>query len=122
MRKACALAVVFAGCAHGVCTDCPSATLTANGATELTLGVGDMITYAWSSERADIASSTVAIQPTADRCGNKDGAWVVDTLMGTSQPSPLLDCQSGFEYTLTFTVVQRATSEAASSIVTIVVR
>lgn len=122
MRKACALAAVLAGCASGVCTDCPSATLTANGATELTLGAGDMVTYAWASEHADLASSTVAIQPTADNCGNKDGAWVVDTLMGDTPPSPLLACQSGFAYTLTFTVVQKASSETASSIVTILVR
>lgn len=125
MRDVRAVAAVLAaatsggGCASGACVDCPSATLTANGATDLTLGVGEMVTYAWSSEHADTASSTVRIAPGADRCGNQDGVWVVDTLMGTSSPSPLLACQSGFEYTLTFNVVRQATGETASSSVTI---
>ena len=50
-----------------------------------------------------------------------DGPWVINTLQGTTAPSPLLACQSGFTYTLTFTVTQQSTNTSTSSLVTIVV-
>ncbi len=105
----------LAGCAQGNCPDCPAATLTANGATALHAHVGDAIVYEWTSHNADVASSTVAMQPNADHCGNVDGPWVVATLSGTSQPSPILDCQLGTTYTLAFTVEQSATGESATA-------
>ena len=111
----------LAACAQGACATCPSATLTANDSTDLAAHVGDMIAYAWSSEHADTATSTVAIAPTHDNCVNMDGPWVIDTLQGTIDPSPLLACQSGFTYTLTFTVTQSSTGTTTSSLVTIAV-
>jgi len=116
------LALVFvAGCASGVCDSCPSVTLTANGSNDLAAAAGTDVAYAWSSEHADSASSTVTISPGPDACGNHDGPWVVATLTGTTDPIPLLACQSGFAYTLTVEVTQAATGETATSSVTIAV-
>jgi hypothetical protein len=42
-------------------------------------------------------------------------------LTGTTDPLPLLACQSGFSYTLAVAVTQSATGDSASSSVTITV-
>ena len=109
----------LAACASSVCDTCPTATLTANGQTALTAGVGDTITYAWSSTNADTGSSTVTMAPTADRCGNHDGPWVVATPAGSVGPSPILACQTGTTYTLSFVATQADTGDAATAVVTI---
>ncbi len=111
---------VVAGCAQGQLE--PSASLTANGVTALNASVGDPITYAWQASNADAAASTVQIAPSDDRCGNVDGPWVVSSLAGTTAPLPLLACQSGFVYTLTFTATDDSTDETSSAIVTITVQ
>jgi hypothetical protein len=113
------LGVLATGCADGECTTCPTATLTANGKTELRVPAGELITYAWSSANADAASSSVEIRPSADACGNTDGPWVVRTLEGTTAPEPLLACQAGFSYTLSFTAVQTDSGDRATATVTI---
>ena len=61
-----ALAGAASGCAQGACSTCPVASLTANGSTDLSANVGDMVGYEWTSSNADTASSTVAIMPTPD--------------------------------------------------------
>jgi hypothetical protein len=109
----------LAGCARGVCDDCPTATLTANGETSLDAPVGEMISYAWSSTNAETGSSTVTMAPAADRCGNHDGPWVVATLAGSAGPSPILACQAGTTYTLSFTATQDTTGDSATAVVTI---
>jgi len=114
--------IALAGCAQGECTTCLTAQLTANGSDSLEMRAGDQIAYAWASANADVASSTVAISPTADGCGNTDGPWVVSTLDGSLAPQPLLACQSGFTYTLTFTVADSASGDHASSVLAIAVR
>jgi hypothetical protein len=121
LLAAAAVAIPLSGCAEGTCATCPTAQLTANGSAVLDAQVGDEIAYAWSSINADVASSTVAISPTADACGNSDGPWVVSTLDGSLAPQPLLACQSGFTYTLTFTVQQSASGDQAESVLAIVV-
>ena len=103
------------------CDTCPTVTLTANGSGELTAAAGTEVAYAWTSENADSASSTVTISPGPDGCGNTNGPWVVSTLTGTTDPLPLLPCQSGFSYTLAVEVVQAATGATATSSVTIAV-
>lgn len=118
-RVALVIACAAAGCAEGECTRCPTAALTANGATELTAHVGDRIEYAWASTNADVASSAVQITSAEDRCGNRDGRWVIETTNGSRAPEPLLACQAGFAYELSFTVVQSATGDAATARVTI---
>jgi len=82
---------------------------------------GTNVAYAWSSTNADAVSSSVTISPGPDGCGNRNGPWVVATLTGTTDPLPLLPCQSGFSYTLSVEVAQSATGEMASSSVTITV-
>jgi hypothetical protein len=110
---------LLSGCARGFCDDCPTATMTANNQTALTAAVGDMITYAWSSTNAETGSSTVTMAPTADRCGNHDGPWVVATLAGSVGPNPILACQTGTTYTLSFIATQGDTGDAATAVVTI---
>jgi hypothetical protein len=111
-----------AGCAQGVCTDCPTTTLTANGQTTLAAHVGDQVAYAWSSTNADTATSTLAMTPAADLCGNKDGPWVVSTTAGAIAAAGLLPCQAGTTYTLALTVTQTTTSDTATATVTIAVQ
>ena len=122
-RSAGSLSIIaaLAGCATGVDADAPSASLTANGSTDLAAHVGDQVAYAWSATNASTATSTVTITPTADHCGNTDGPWVVTTLSGSTMPAPLLACQSGFTYALELTVTQASTGETDSAIVTIAV-
>ena len=103
------------------CDTCPSVTLTANGSADLAAPPGTAVAYAWTSTRADSASSTVTISPGPDGCGNTNGPWVVSTLTGTTDPLPLLPCQSGFSYTLAVEVTQDATGATATSSVTIAV-
>ncbi|HEV7556464.1 MAG TPA: hypothetical protein VGO00_13450 [Kofleriaceae bacterium] len=110
--------VLVTGCAGGFYMG-PEATLVANGSTELDAKAGDMITYTWTSSNADTASSSVSIEPHADACGNSDGPWVVASLAGETEPSPLLACQRGFNYDLTFTVVQSDTGDTAQATVRI---
>jgi hypothetical protein len=81
-----------------------------------------MIAYTWTSSNADKASSSVSIQPHADACGNIDGPWVVASLAGETDPVPLLTCQRGFNYDLTFTVVQSDSGDTAEATVHIVVQ
>jgi hypothetical protein len=109
------------GCAHGICDDCPTATLTANGDTELLVYAGDMVVYAWGSTNADTGKSTVEMAPEADSCGNKDGPWVVATPSGTTPPLPILPCQAGTTYTLSFIVDQTVTGDSATAVLTIAV-
>jgi hypothetical protein len=96
--------------------------LTANGATELTAAVGTQVAYSWTSDNADMATSTVTISPGPDACGNKDGPWVISTLTGTTDPLPLLECQAGFAYALEVEVEQLATGATATASVTITVQ
>jgi hypothetical protein len=95
--------------------------LTGNGQTELLVYPGEMVAYTWASTNADTAKSTVAMAPTVDSCGNKDGPWVVATPSGTIPPSPILPCQSGTTYTLSFIADQTETGDSATALLTIAV-
>jgi hypothetical protein len=126
VRSAVVLVLVcVSGCAAAgsdACESCPSVTLTANGSGDLAAAPGTAVAYAWASEHADSASSTVTISPGPDGCGNTNGPWVVSTLTGTTDPLPLLPCQAGFSYTLAVEVTQDATGATATSTVTIAVQ
>src|SRR5579863_8040092 len=111
--------LALGACAHGVCEDCPTAQLTANGETMLAGHVGDSVSYAWTSTNADTAASTVEMSPAVDQCGNQDGPWVVSTTTGTVGPVDLLPCQAGTTYTLAFTATQSSTGDAATATLTI---
>ena len=118
------VALLGSGCAAAggdTCETCPTVTLTANGSDSLAVPAGTTVAYAWTSMHADSATSTVTVSPGPDGCGNRNGPWVVSTLTGTTDPLPLLACQSGFSYTLTVEVAQSATGDTATASVTIAV-
>jgi plastocyanin len=96
-------------------TTAPIASLKANGSSEITVNVGDLVIYTWSSSNADSASSTMSMSPTADSCGNVNGAWVVNTTSGSLPPIAVLECQRGITYTLTLIAKQSASGKTASS-------
>ncbi|HEY5937855.1 MAG TPA: hypothetical protein VIU61_24570 [Kofleriaceae bacterium] len=112
--------IAFAGCATG--TTNPTATLTANGETELVADVGQDVIYEWSSEHADTAQSTVTIDDAADACGNTNGPWVIETPEGARAPEPILPCQAGERYTIQLQVSERASGERATATLVITVR
>ena len=122
MLVAIAAAGTLAGCASGLCDSCPTASLTANGQSDLEVDVGTEIAYAWTSTNADLARSTVAIDSGADACGNTDGPWVISTLEGMRPPEPILPCQAGTSYTLELEVVQTATEASETAALFIRVR
>jgi hypothetical protein len=113
----------IAGCASGVCDSCPSVALDVNGMAAITAPTGTPLTYTWSSNNADSASSTVTVAPTSpDACGIASGMpWVVDTVAGTTDPVALADCQSGSVYTLEVVVTQASTGDTASTTVVVTV-
>lgn len=124
MRFVLVVVLGLAGCAAAMsdtCDTCPTVTLTANGSADLAAAPGTEVAYAWTSQHADSASSTVTISPGPDGCGNTNGPWVVSTLTGTTDPIALLPCQSGFSYTLAVEVTQDATGATATSSITIAV-
>jgi len=110
------------GCASGVCDSCPTATLTANGETELVVDVGTPIAYAWTSSHADAASSTVTIGDAPDACGNTNGPWVITSVEGSLEPEPILACQAGETYTMELEVVDSASAERETASLVLVVR
>ena len=112
--------VALIGCAAGDRAS-PTATLTANDAATLDAHAGDTITYAWSSENGDTGTSAVMMSPGPDACGNHDGPWVIDDLAGMTDPAPILACQVGTTYALTFTVAQSDSDQTATAAITIVV-
>lgn len=123
MLRIAVIALGLSGCASGVCDDCPSVTLSVNGASEVTAATGTPLTYTWSSTNADSATSTVTVEPVSpDACGIVNGPWVVHTVAGTSEPVPLASCQAGSTYTLVVTVAQATTGESASAQVVVIAR
>lgn len=110
----------LAGCATG--TSNPTATLTANGETDLVIAVGEDVVYEWSSQNADTAQSTVMLDDAADACGNTNGPWVIATPEGALEPAPILPCQAGERYTMQLQVSESATGERATATLVISVR
>jgi hypothetical protein len=114
------LVIWIAGCASG--TSSPTATLTANGETELVIDVGADVAYEWSSSNADTAQSTVTLDDAADACGNTNGPWVVSTPEGSLEPARILPCQAGERYTMELQVTESASGERATASLVITVR
>ena len=112
--------IALAGCATG--TTNPTATLTANGESELSVDVGQDVVYEWSSQYADTAESTVTLDDAADACGNTNGPWVITTPEGALEPAPILPCQAGERYTMQLQVSESETGERATATLVITVR
>jgi putative lipoic acid-binding regulatory protein len=97
----------------------PTAALTANGTSSITVNPGDNVTYAWSSSNADTASSSLTMSPTVDACGTAQGAaWVASTVNGGTTAAAQ-NCQAGITYAITYTVKQSSTGRTASSTVNV---
>ncbi len=77
----------------------------------VTANVGDTITYQWSSARGTSYASFDTISPNnADGCGNTTGPAGFNSAGGTSPAYSLVACQSGYTYTMTYTVTAANTA------------
>jgi hypothetical protein len=86
----------------------------------VTAKVGDTIAYRWNSTNGALYSLKDVISPhDKDACGNVSGVGL-RTASGTTPAYPLLACQSGFTYTMTYTAT--AYGATASDTITIAVR
>jgi YD repeat-containing protein len=96
----------------------PTATLTANAATSITVNVGDTVNYVWSSTYADSGTSTVNTN-IQDACGTVSGSpWGANDT-GNHGSGAIAPCQAGVTYTLTYTARQSSTGRTATSTVTV---
>ena len=102
----------------------PTASITVNGQTDITVNIGEPINYAWSSTNAVSATSTFTVD-TEDTCNSGTGPfpWVAGTLSGTAaaSDSTIYSCQAGHTYIITYTVTG-ATGLKASDAITVHVR
>lgn len=91
----------------------PTADLVANGEEddELTVSMGDTITYVWTSANAASGSSILQIrnpsgsQVSSDPCGNPSGPFGINGTSG-SISGVIASCQAGFTYMITYTATQ----------------
>lgn len=101
----------------------PTASLTANGQSSITVSPGTNITYQWSSSNADTYWSTVtSISPGgSDACGNaQGGSWAANSASG-SLSAAAASCQAGYTYTIVYYAEESSTGQEASSAITIAV-
>jgi hypothetical protein len=93
----------------------PVASLTVNGVHDLTLNVGDKISYAWNAINADKFTSTYTANGAPACTGS--GAWIANTGSGSYPPSAIPASIAGCSYTLTYTVSSSKTGANASDTV-----
>ncbi len=98
-----------------------SFTISRNGGSfthSVTASVGDTITYKWSSTNGASYSFYDAIGPSgADGCNNKSGPTsFTPAAGGTAGPYSLISCQSGYTYTMTYTVTAASGAMASDTI------
>jgi subtilase family serine protease len=91
-----------------------TASLTANGAHNLAVGVGSTITYSWSSANAVSAVSSYTVD------GGEPHPWVANTLSGSTSGT-VAASQAGHTYVITYTVTNPA-GQTSSDQVTIAVQ
>ena len=87
----------------------PTATLTANGSSDITVNVGDTIRYAWSSTNGSSATSTVTDN------GVGPYAWTTSSLSG-SATGGIGSWQAGHTYVITYKVIGASGATASASI------
>lgn len=93
----------------------PSASLTVNGTNDVSVSVGDRITFNWSSKNATSAQSTVA-SDSSDRCKAKL-AFPVTKGNGFYRFGPLGACRAGHTYTITYTTLNSEGKQASASVI-----
>ena len=110
--------------AFGILTSTPTATLTANGSSDITVDVGDVLNYAWSSTGGVSAASTILdVASDGARSGplpwiGGSGQKIAATLAGSLKNSTVAASQAGHTYTVTYTVTaQNGQTSSATLIV-----
>ncbi|HEY4516903.1 MAG TPA: hypothetical protein VJG64_03055 [Candidatus Paceibacterota bacterium] len=89
----------------------PTATLTSNGSTDLTVNVGDTLNHVWSSTGGSSYSSAYTGSPSS--CGS--GTWITGNTASGSPPGAVVAAgSSGCTYTVTYTVTGPGGSTAAT--------
>lgn len=93
----------------------PTASLTGNGSKDVTVKVGEKVTYVWTSSNANIFSSNY----TSNKCGKND-AWAIKTKEGSITSSPMIAGHVGCVYNMNYVVKDKTTGKTAKD--TVVVR
>ncbi|MDB5238360.1 MAG: hypothetical protein JWM46_630 [Candidatus Kaiserbacteria bacterium] len=97
----------------------PTASLTGNGASSLTVRVGDTVNFVWSSNSGASARSTYATE-VPNVCGASGSGpfpWVANTLSGTISSGAIPACWAGHTSTGTYIVTDSAGRSASASFV-----
>ena len=94
-----------------------TADLSVNGKSKITVAVGAVLNFKWSSKSAVIAKSTVTAD-SADNCSGSTNPtfWLASTISGSSR-IVTARCQAGHTYTFTYVVANATGAEATSSVV-----
>ena len=105
----------------GTIVSAPTANLTANGQSEITVAsLGDTINYAWSSTNGVSAMSSYT-KDSADACVETPGTGPftlnANTLNGTYNSGLVAPCRTGHTYTLTYTVTGVNGQTASDSVI-----
>src|SRR3989344_4681520 len=96
----------------------PTATLTANGQTNLTINPGDTITYAWGSTNG--VSSSASFTTDTPACGattNGPFNWTLPQGLSGSTPFTPGSCSNGHTYTFTYTAVNESGQSASAKLI-----
>jgi len=93
----------------------PIATLTANGAKDISIKASDPVTFAWSSTGAASAVATIS-SDTEDTCSSKL-ELAVTVASGSRSLSSIGTCRAGHTYTVTYTATGADGDKASASVV-----
>ena len=93
----------------------PTATLTANGLSDISVKTSDAITFAWSSTNASSAAATVS-SDTPDTCSSKLGLTVTKE-SGSYRLDRLGACRASHTYTITYTATDASDNKASASVI-----
>ena len=90
-----------------------SASLTVNGTKDISVNIGDYITFNWSSKNAATAKSTITSN-SPDRCKGKL-AFPATKGSGFFRFGPVGACRAGHTYTVTYTVTDSSGQQTSAS-------
>lgn len=98
--------IIYTGNTSSTYINPPAVSLTANGAKDITVNVGDPIKYVWSTAATAAESSVIMDYGKADTCSGGRLAttyypWEVFTVSGTKTAN-VLPCQAGTTYTVNY--------------------
>jgi hypothetical protein len=90
----------------------PTATLTVNGVHDVTLNVGDTISYLWRGANADKFSSVATVSG-GSACG-VTGVWIANNSNGSYPTTVIPASIAGCSYTVTYTAAQSTTGASTT--------